>query len=385
MKSRRACLAIFAASTATTLANGFYIPVQSPEATGRGNAWLATADTASAVYYNAAGLTQLQSSEVVIGAYGIHLGLEADTPFGDFEANNSWAYVPQIYMAIPVNENLVAGFGLNTPFGLATDWGSNTPFQFLADRTELKYLTGWMVLGYKLTDTFSVGGGFGIHHADAFFTKTPAFATDFSQFEGDDQSLSWTLSARWEPCAEHAFGLVYRSRTDFDLKGDAETTFGEERAKLDFLTPATAAIGYAWRPNEKWSFEVNVEWVNWEEMNTLTLEKNTGDRGIPFEWNSNFIYSVGLTRNLENGWHVSAGYNYIGNSQPNETFNPGISDANRHWISVGVGRSYGDIEWDFAYQYAFSDREVSGSPFGIADGDYESRFHGLMLNCRWNY
>jgi long-subunit fatty acid transport protein len=87
-------------------------------------------------------------------------------------------------------------------------------------------------------------------------------ATDEFIFEGDYQALNWTLSARWQPCLEHAFGAVYRSSTDFMLQGHAETRPflpGREAARLDFLTPATAGVGYAWRPNDDWSFEVNLE------------------------------------------------------------------------------------------------------------------------------
>jgi long-subunit fatty acid transport protein len=78
--------------------NGFYIPVQAPEATARGNAWLATADTAAAVYYNAAGLTQMDTPEVTVGTYASMPGLEAELDSGAREkADNDWAVLPQIY------------------------------------------------------------------------------------------------------------------------------------------------------------------------------------------------------------------------------------------------------------------------------------------------
>lgn len=372
-------------------ANGFYIPVQAPEATGRGNAWLATADTAAAVYYNAAGLTQLQQNEFSLGIYSIDLGIEAETASGSYENGSSWAFIPQIYGAFPVNERTVLGFGLNTPFGLATEWPDQSQFRQLAIDTELRYLTAWMVLGYRITDEFSIGGGMGIHVADAELVQGIGFApsTDRLRFEGDGEALNWTVSARWAPCEEHSFGAVYRSKTDFTLDGDARTRIGAasliEDASLDFITPATAGIGYAFRPDECWIFEANLEWVNWEELDDLTLSKVSGPAVLPFRWKSNFIYSVGATRFFENGWNASIGYNYIENSQPDATFNPGISDADRHWVNVGVGRKYENVEWNFAYQYAFSDRDVSGSPFGLADGTYRSRFHALMMNCRWSF
>jgi long-chain fatty acid transport protein len=388
---RKACL-VFSACALTAVpvfADGFYVPVQAPEATARGNAWLATADTASAVYYNAAGLTQLGSPDLVVGVYSISLGIKAESDLGGtYHNDSSWATLPQIYGAVPINDKLVAGFGLNTPFGLATDWGSNTPFRQAAIDTQLQYATGWAVLGYKLTDTLSIGGGLGVHHADLGLRQGITFGgTDSFQFDGDGEALSWTISALWKPWEKHSFGLVYRSKADFDLDGKAENTYvaGHESASLDFITPSTTAIGYCYRPTEDWSFEANVEYVNWNELNTLHLTKKSGDVAIPFNWDSNFVYSVGATRFLCGGWSVSAGYNYIENSQPDSSFNPGISDADRHWFSAGVGQKLEGFRWNFAYQYAFSNRDVSGSPGGISDGTYKSRFNGLMANCEWQF
>ena len=62
-----------------------------------------------------------------------------------------------------------------------------------------------------------------------------------------------------------------------------------------------------------------------------------------------------------------------------------VSDANRHWLNAGFGCKYDSFKWNFAYQYAFSDRDVSGSPFGLADGSYKSRFQGMMLNCNLQF
>ncbi len=392
---KRQALLLFSTSALTiapVFANGFYIPVQAPEATSRGNAWLATANSAAAVYYNAAGLTQLDSPEVVAGAYAIMLGLEADLDSGIHEeADNDWAILPQIYAAMPINDKLIAGFGLNTPFGLATDWGQTSQFRLLATETELTYATAWLVLGYELTDTLSIGGGIGIHHADLKFGRFVPVAPGVdlpSEFEGDDEAVSWTISTRWQPTEQHAFGLVYRSKTDFDLEGDFEITgaIASESASSDFMTPATLGGGYAYTPCKEWSFEVNVEWVNWDELNSLNLSSDsTGTTALPFNWDSNFIYSVGATRYFDNGWNVSAGYNFIENSIPDSNFNPGVADANRHWLNAGVGRQYASFKWNFAYQYAFSDNDVSGSPGGLADGTFKSRFHGIMMNCNWQF
>src|ERR1051325_10360072 len=64
------------ALTSTALkasATGFRLPDQDAFATARGEAFIATADNPSAIYYNPAGITQLEGSNFRAGAYGIYL------------------------------------------------------------------------------------------------------------------------------------------------------------------------------------------------------------------------------------------------------------------------------------------------------------------------
>ena len=263
-------------------ANGFYIPVQAPEATARGNAFVATADTAAAVYYNAAGLTQLEKTTIQAGLYGVTLGLDAKAGGSSYSSTDDWQLIPQIYAAMPVNDKLVLGLGLNTPFGLSTEWGNDTPFRNSvgAIKAEIKYATLWAVAAYELSDTVSVGVGMGISQVDGELhtganVLGPFFGPDnVLEFTGDDVAVSWTASVRWQPNEKHAFGLVYRSQTDFDVEGRSQITGVTPKGKssLDLITPATLAVGYSYRPCDQWNIEANIEWVGWDKLNTLTLE-----------------------------------------------------------------------------------------------------------------
>src|SRR5271169_4226527 len=57
----------------TLSANGFRLADQDAFATARGEAFVATADNPSAIYYNPAGITQLQGGNLRSGIYGIYL------------------------------------------------------------------------------------------------------------------------------------------------------------------------------------------------------------------------------------------------------------------------------------------------------------------------
>ncbi|MFK7911428.1 MAG: OmpP1/FadL family transporter [Akkermansiaceae bacterium] len=394
-KSIIATAAVAALTAVPASGNGFYIPVQAPEATSRGNAFVATANTAAAVYYNAAGLTQLTEDTLQFGIYSVNLGLDANIGGTSVSAKDQWQAIPQIYVAKPINDRLVLGFGLNTPFGLSTEWGNDSPFRNAtgAVKAEILYGTLWAVAGYKVTDTFSVGLGVGVSQLDGeLHTGLGAVpGGPVLEFSGDDTAVAWTVSARWQPQEQHAFGIVYRSQTDFNAKGSSRVKgVGKVDSSLGFITPATLAVGYSFRPTSKWNIEANIEWVNWEKLNTLTL-KNTPVAAaipIPFNWDNNLIYGIGATRQLGNGYSFSFGYNYIENSQPDSTFTPAVSDADRHWLTLGVGHKGECWSWDFAYQYAFSDRRVKNVAGPLApalNGKYKSRFHSLSLSATYEF
>ena len=90
---------------------GFFLPNQSTEATARGNAWVATADSAAAVHYNPAGLVQMSQRSAEAGVYTIHLGNEVNIGGTNYDAEGKWQPVPHLYYAHPINEDLVLGFG----------------------------------------------------------------------------------------------------------------------------------------------------------------------------------------------------------------------------------------------------------------------------------
>ena len=54
-------------------ANGFRLASQDGFATARGEAFVATADNASAIYYNPAGITQITGNSLRSGLYSIYV------------------------------------------------------------------------------------------------------------------------------------------------------------------------------------------------------------------------------------------------------------------------------------------------------------------------
>ena len=70
--SRLLALLVAGALAMKASANGFRLADQDAFATARGEAFVATADNPSAIYYNPAGITQLEGNDLRCGIYGIY-------------------------------------------------------------------------------------------------------------------------------------------------------------------------------------------------------------------------------------------------------------------------------------------------------------------------
>jgi len=364
-------------------AAGYYLPNQDAFATARGNAFVATADNPSAVFYNPAGMTQITEGQAQVGLYSIVLGNEATTGGVTTEANTELQAAPHVYYVQPVNDRLTLGFGLNSPFGLGTDWGRDTNFSPVVTEARLTYLSGTSAVAYKVTDELSVGASVSLNYADLSLEQGLGFPGTFLRFDGQDVGVSGGLSVRWQPAERHAFGLVYSSGSTFDLDGRTTSSFfpSDNSAALDFKTPARLAGGYSYRPAPGWNIEANVEWLDWDSLDSLTLQSTAvGALPVVFDWQSSFIYEIGASYTTPDGYVFAAGYDFNANAQPDRNFTPGVSDADRHWLNCGFGRRMGNSSWMIAYQFGYSNRTVDGAANPLANGKYKSRHNALVLS-----
>ena len=93
---------MFALASGTVFANGMRLVSQDGLATARGEAFVATADNASAVYYNPAGISQISGDQVRIGVYGINFNPTFQPPHtapnsgNTYHAKQTAAVAPQL-------------------------------------------------------------------------------------------------------------------------------------------------------------------------------------------------------------------------------------------------------------------------------------------------
>ena len=357
---------------------GFRLPNQDPEAIARGDAFAATADNPSAIYYNPAGITQLEGGNLRMGLYAISPGVDYKSAGGvSASMNSDFQPVPQFYFVYSLT-NLPISLGLGTyaPYGLSGDWGNNTPFNTAAESGSLLYLSINPVIAWRINSQLSIGIGPTFNYStvslkNAFY-YSPFLPPGQFSVDGDGWGYGFNAGVLWQPHPMWSFGVNYRNGTDIDYHGHSEFnpihSATATSGTLHF--PQFVVGGISFRPTENWNLEFDLDWTDWDSVKQTTFNGAAYPAVLIFNYRSSFIYDFGITRQLGRGYFASVGYIYSENSSPDQNFNPLIADANLQLGSIGFGHHGKRWDWAAAYHFAYGTRTVSGDVNPSANGNY---------------
>jgi len=348
---------------------GLRVPNQDASAIARGNAFVATADNPSAIYYNPAGITQLGGHNFQAGSL-FYLGIYCDyqSPTGqDFDNDPEFIAAPTFqYTFTPKDSPLSFGFGAYTPFGFSVKWPNDVPFRQESLQGSLTYITMNPVVAWKALPSLSIAAGPTFNYSRIKLVQgllaptspfAPFFPDDEAKFKGDNWGYGFNAGVLWQPHEKWSLGASYRSSSrvkyegDFDLKDVPPTggnaSFSGASSKLDF--PQIIIAGVSFRPTPEWNVEFDVDWADWNSVDNLSIN------GAPvptrrLDWHDSFMYEVGVTRYLKKGYYVSAGYFFSEASTPSSSFTPMVPDTDLHIGSLGAGYRSQSWSWALAFQ-----------------------------------
>jgi long-chain fatty acid transport protein len=294
--------------------------------------------------------------------------------------------VPHIhYTRTGTNFPVSIGLGIYAPFGLGVEWPEDSGFRSLAIESRLQYMTVNPVVAWRVHPTLSLAIGPTINYSEIQLKRGLASATDDFKFKGDDYGFGFNAGLLWQPHRQWSFGVNYRSATTLDYEGHTSYNPGvalpktRTSARVEF--PQIVSGGVSFRPTTNWNFEVNVDWTDWDTLDTVVLKGTSAifgvDLPLALNWHHSWFYEIGATRYLGNGWFVSAGYFFSSDTASERNFTPAIPDTDLHVGSLGVGRAGERWRWALAAQLITGPaREIENSepnPFTgeTADGSYQ--------------
>jgi len=394
-------------------ANGLRLASQDSFATARGEAFVATADNPSAVYYNPAGITQVSGLHTRSSLYTVYFDPRYQPPASAPNAGNTYhlennvAFIPQFFATYsPEGLPLTFGVGLYSPFGGSVRWPQNTGFRTVALEGSVTYVALNPVVAWKLSEKFSLGAGVSVNYAktdieQGLLRNQQPFANSF-KFVGDGIMVGYNVGLLWQPHETVSLGATFRGKTKLNAQG--RTEFVQEPiiratrldAQADYTFPLTVVVGLSYRPTPKWNIEVDADYTDWSSFGTTTIRQASPppfpiQQNIPVTlgWRASWLYELGVTRYFGDRWQVSGGYVYSENSVPDTYYSPLAADLDRHVFSLGIGRKGRRFSFDVAYQFAYGPgRTVTGSKPSsqpaqfagqTADGRYDFISHGLLM------
>ncbi|MBP8007181.1 MAG: outer membrane protein transport protein, partial [Burkholderiales bacterium] len=184
-RPRRIAVAVAATcALAAGQAYGAAFALQENSGSGLGNAFAAGAaatEDASSMWSNPATLSKRGSMEA---AAALHLV----TPSIKFHDGGSVAagnqplggtggdagglnFVPNMYVAVPINRQWTFGLGINAPFGLVTEYDGSWLGRYQAVKSEVKTINVNPAFSFKPTDNVAIGFGVNWQKIDAEFTN----------------------------------------------------------------------------------------------------------------------------------------------------------------------------------------------------------------------
>ncbi len=155
----------------------------------------------------------------------------------------------------------------------------------------------------------------------------PGIATNLTD-RGNDSAWGYgfQIGALWDINPMFSLGASYRTKmymSEFDKYSDLFADNG------DFDMPAVAAIGAAFRPNERLTLALDVQWIGFGDIDAVANDNNLfekcnlfnpmgydaryclgGSKGAGFGWDDMTVFKLGAQYEINDQWTVQAGYSH---------------------------------------------------------------------------
>ena len=359
-------------------------------ASGLGNAYAgaaAVAEDASTIYFNPAGITLLPDRQWVNAGHLIKPKAEfsgtVSAPFpvtgGEGGDAGGWALVPNAYFAFRLTPDVHLGVGLNSPFGLKTDYDSDWIGRYQAIKSEVKTININPSIAYKVSESLSVGAGLNIQWIEATLTnRIPVLGQPLVTIKGDDYGWGYNLGVLWQATPATRIGLSYRSEVDYTLDGTASTSdpvVFNGPVTADVTLPDSASLSLFHKLSPQWDLLADVTWTGWSDFDDLPI-KGTVNKTTPENWENILRYSLGATWHMSDKLSLRGGVAYDEAPVSDIDRTPRIPDGARTWVALGGQyRLSKQGVLDFGYAHLFvNDPSLQSTDNGTTlNGEFDSQ------------
>ncbi len=404
-----------------TWAAGFALLEQN--VSGLGNAYAgqaASAQDASTIFFNPAGMTLLPDRQVVLSTNGIkpsatfsNTASTAATGRGLVTPNGGdagdWALVPALYAAFAITSDLRVGIGVNAPFGLKTEYDTPWTGQYQAIKSELDTININPSIAYRVNSVVSLGAGVNWQRAKAELSQAvifnPALANGSAKVEGDSDAWGYNLGALFQLGDDMRIGVAYRSHIKQDLEGTVSfarpfpvpnagaARDGPVSASLDL--PDTASVSVFQRFGDKWDLMGDITWTHWSRFKDLTVVRGDGAHEVletqVENWDDTWRISLGLNYHASQQLTLRFGTSYDQSPVPDANRTARIPDNDRLWGAIGLQYAFTPgLLLDVGYAHLFVRKSSINQPNPVSAGgslvgNYDNSVDIVGVQLTWSF
>ena len=388
-------IVLFTILLGNLFASGYQINENGTRAFGMGNAFTAVADDASAIHFNPAGMAFIDGSDLTVGVTLIKpvITFRGPAPENTEYETKERVFTPiNLYYTSRINENWSAGFGINNPYGMATNWEDDWVGKYMAVETSLETAYATAALAYKVNDRFSISAGpvaaYGVVEMRKMQNLTPFDGIAEIELKGDDLAWGFTAGIFYKASDKVSFGLSYRSQVDFEFEGEVESEAPEQFAgrvpncdiSADMSAPKNITFGCAYNPIPTWTISADFQYVGWASYDELVIEFDDSsfeNTVAAREYNNTYIVRLGTEYMATELMALRGGIFFDHSPVKDEYVEPSLPDASRIGFNCGLGYEFVEnFTFDFGYLFLRGEeREITDSHESYTDG--EAPFNGV--------
>ncbi|MBU0571419.1 MAG: outer membrane protein transport protein [Candidatus Omnitrophica bacterium] len=382
-----------------------------------GGTGIGLADDWTAIYWNPAGLTQLEGSGIGADlAYPIVDQYDSNSIFnGNFadmskDRNDVFfrvynipgvAVEPAQFSKTKVTSKVLlpsfGGYhkmgdwtlagGMYVQVGSTTDWedtvqdtvnGAEIKGSYLS---ELGIIVNNFSIARKILPNLSLGAGLNLLYGktklevDKSYTSAALPALNYATSAASDAdgfACEWMAGILYKVHPKLSIGGVYRSGADIELNGSAKVNHsivpavnGNSNYTQSFPYASTWGIGLAFRPIKKLLFTSDWTRTDWTKMRREFDYDSPGgalqDENYDLDWVVSDRYHFGGEYNLCDNWAVRGGFYLDPSPVPDKGASLTlIADTDSKAYTCGIGYNNKNLSIDLCYVFAEGKREADG-------------------------
>jgi long-chain fatty acid transport protein len=327
---------------------------------------------ASDMFFNAANLSDLNSSQAILSLSYLDLRIDGDN-LSSFDSSGNQvsgadvqdaglnSLVPSFYLALPINDKATFGFAVTTPFGLATKYNDESLVSSYATESNVVTNNFNPTISYKVNDNLNLAIGAQVQYYKASLGKN-LNSLGYAKSRGSDWGYGYTLGATYKINDKAKVGLGYRSKIDHKVEGTTNIYSDSSLStgfNLNTTTPESADLGVSYKVNDKATIAYDLIWTRWSRVNDITVRNfnSLGDDVTTFKWHDSFMHAIGLNYEHCKKLTLRTGLAFEKEGMSNATLEARIPAGDRYWTSLGFNYKITDsFSIDASYVHQFFEK-----------------------------